>query len=123
MPKDIVDETTTNLTDPDTSTSTTNDGPTTLGTTTSTVTTEPTSGSGSTIDPTTDTSTGGSDSTTTTTTSTSGDLPCNHDGVCDPDEDVAGCLADCAGCEPDETSPARATARRPSAITTGSSIR
>lgn len=106
MPNEVP-ETTTMLTDPDPMTTTTDDGPTTLGTTTSTVTTDPvmsTSSTASTDSSSTDsstTTTGDSDS--TTSSSSTGDAPCNHDQICDDDEDIVGCLSDCAGCEPDET--------------------
>ncbi|MEZ4454278.1 MAG: DUF4215 domain-containing protein [Nannocystaceae bacterium] len=107
MPRDLPgDDSTTNLTEPDTTT--TDDGPSTLGTTTSTVTSD--SGSGGSV--TDATTTDATDSSTTTSTTedtdgtssstTTGDPPCDHDLTCDPDEDPLTCLADCAGCEVDE---------------------
>ncbi|MCB9705597.1 MAG: DUF4215 domain-containing protein [Myxococcales bacterium] len=95
-PRDFDDTTSTVLTDSDSTTTTsTSTGPTSLGTTTSTVTTADASGTDA------SSSTTGSD-TEGTSSSTTGDLPpCDHDLMCDVDEDATGCLHDCGGCEPD----------------------
>ncbi len=76
-------ESSTGTTDPTTSTT----GVTTVGT----VTTDPTATTSSSSSSTTD---------DTSSSSTSGP-PCDHDLQCDPDEDLASCLGDCAVCNAD----------------------
>ena len=88
--------------DPSTSTSDTDTSTTdpTASTTapSGTVTTDPTAATAATTAETSDTAT--STDATTDSTTTQGP-PCDHDLVCDPDEDLTSCLHDCASCNLD----------------------